>query len=274
MIVTSADGAGLLPARALIARGGWRSVRAPGWCPRRRSPAARAESIARHRAVVLLSTRGPRSRRARRDRRASSAAAAGCWSRPRRMSSRRCVAAMFGWKPAASFATTRQRADAGRHRPAASDLPPVRGARRQPRPGAVHARRGASRPEGWNVPARFNDGTPALLERAKARGASCCSPRTSIAAGTTFPLHPSFVPFVVEAVRYVSTRPSQPREFVVVAGAGRRARRARACTGGDGTDGRGERGSARIGDRRDDAGGVRADDRSRSAAGGAGDSGA
>jgi len=71
------------------------------------------------------------------------------------------------------------------------------------------------RPDGWQVPAQFSDGTPALLERTEGRGRVILFASDLDRRWNDFPLHPAFVPFVVEAVQHVSTRPSQPREFLV-----------------------------------------------------------
>ena len=60
------------------------------------------------------------------------------------------------------------------------------------------------RPEGWDVAARFSDGTPALLERGEGRGRIVLFASDFDRRWNDFPVQPSFVPFVVEAVRYVS----------------------------------------------------------------------
>ena len=60
------------------------------------------------------------------------------------------------------------------------------------------------RPEGWDIAARFSDGTPALLERAEGRGRIVLFASDLDRRWNDFPVQPSFVPFVVEAVRYVS----------------------------------------------------------------------
>jgi hypothetical protein len=60
------------------------------------------------------------------------------------------------------------------------------------------------RPDGWDVAARFTDGTPALLERAEGRGRLVLFASDFDRRWNDFPVQPSFVPFAVEAVRYVS----------------------------------------------------------------------
>ena len=70
------------------------------------------------------------------------------------------------------------------------------------------------RPEGWDIAARFSDGTPALLERAEGRGRIVLFASDFDRQWNDFPVQPSFVPFVVEAVRYVSgARP--PLDYLV-----------------------------------------------------------
>jgi aerotolerance regulator-like protein/VWA domain-containing protein len=71
------------------------------------------------------------------------------------------------------------------------------------------------RPEGWHVAAQFSDGTPALLERAEGQGRVVLFASDLDRRWNDFPLHPAFVPFVIEALRHVSQRPSQPHDFVV-----------------------------------------------------------
>ena len=58
--------------------------------------------------------------------------------------------------------------------------------------------------EGWDVAARFTDGTPALLERGEGRGRLVLFASDFDRRWNDFPVQPSFVPFAVEAVRYVS----------------------------------------------------------------------
>jgi hypothetical protein len=58
--------------------------------------------------------------------------------------------------------------------------------------------------EGWDVAARFGDGTPALLERSEGRGRLVLFASDFDRRWNDFPVQPSFVPFAAEAVRYVS----------------------------------------------------------------------
>lgn len=71
------------------------------------------------------------------------------------------------------------------------------------------------RPEGWQIPARFSDGSPAVLERPEGQGRVVLFTSDLDRRWNDFPLHPAFVPFVVEALQHVSARPSQRRDFVV-----------------------------------------------------------
>jgi hypothetical protein len=58
--------------------------------------------------------------------------------------------------------------------------------------------------DGWSVLARFSNGTPALLERGMGRGRVVLFASDVDRRWNDFPLHPAFVPFVLETVRYVS----------------------------------------------------------------------
>jgi hypothetical protein len=60
------------------------------------------------------------------------------------------------------------------------------------------------RADGWEVAARFTDGTPALLERAEGAGRVVLFASDVDRRWNDFPLHPSFVPFAIESVRHVS----------------------------------------------------------------------
>ena len=74
----------------------------------------------------------------------------------------------------------------------------------------------------WTVPsedadvaARFTDGTPALLERRHGNGRVLIFASDLDRRWNAFPLHPSFVPFVVEAVRHVAATHERARDYVV-----------------------------------------------------------
>ena len=87
------------------------------------------------------------------------------------------------------------------------------------------------RADGWDVAARFTDGTPALLERREGKGRVVLFASDLDRRWNDFPLHPAFVPFAVEAVRYVSAAPDRAREYVGRARARGRASRGPASTG-------------------------------------------
>lgn len=71
------------------------------------------------------------------------------------------------------------------------------------------------KPEGWDVAARFTDGTPALLERAEGSGRVVLFASDLDRRWNNFPVQPSFVPFVLEAVRYVSGTREGISDYVV-----------------------------------------------------------
>jgi hypothetical protein len=78
-------------------------------------------------------------------------------------------------------------------------------------------------PDGWTLIARFSDGSPALLERSLGRGRVVLFASDLDRRWNDFPLHPAFVPFALETVRYVAGDRRQAREYVVAdapAGAG------------------------------------------------------
>jgi hypothetical protein len=58
--------------------------------------------------------------------------------------------------------------------------------------------------KGWDVAARFADGTPALLERTEGSGRVVLFASDLDRRWNDFPLHPSFVPFVIESIGHVS----------------------------------------------------------------------
>ena len=74
------------------------------------------------------------------------------------------------------------------------------------------------RAEGWDVAAKFTNGSAALLER---RLSSDSKGRVVVFASDVdrqwndFPLHPAFVPFVLEAVRHITAAADVRRAYVV-----------------------------------------------------------
>lgn len=71
------------------------------------------------------------------------------------------------------------------------------------------------KPEGWNVAARFTDGSPALLERPEGSGRVLVFASDLDRRWNDFPLHPAFVPFTVEAIRHATGSTPAPRELTV-----------------------------------------------------------
>jgi hypothetical protein len=69
--------------------------------------------------------------------------------------------------------------------------------------------------EGWSVAAAFTDGTPALLERTEGRGRVLLFTSDLDRRWNDFPLHPAFVPFVLEAGRHAAGRPAFRRDVPV-----------------------------------------------------------
>ena len=71
------------------------------------------------------------------------------------------------------------------------------------------------RPDGWHVIARFSDATPALLERRAGQGRVVLFASDLDRRWNDFPLHPSFVPFALETVRYTAGERPSAREYTV-----------------------------------------------------------
>ena len=69
--------------------------------------------------------------------------------------------------------------------------------------------------KGWDVAARFTDASPALVERELGRGRVMVFASDIDRQWNDFPLHPAFVPFVVEAVRHVAGSAQRDREYLV-----------------------------------------------------------
>jgi len=70
-------------------------------------------------------------------------------------------------------------------------------------------------PDGWSVVARFSNGTPALLERSLGQGRVVLFASDVDRRWNDFPLHPAFVPFALEAVRYAAGDRQHAREFTI-----------------------------------------------------------
>ena len=76
-------------------------------------------------------------------------------------------------------------------------------------------RRGVSTRRLARCPPGSATGRPAVLERAVGAGKVVLFASDLDRRWNDFPLHPGFVPFVVEAVRYVAARPAPADEFLV-----------------------------------------------------------
>jgi hypothetical protein len=173
-----------------------------------------AEALSRYAAVVLLSTRGL-ERHAGETVGAFVRRGGGLLVAAAPDVEPSVLASMFGWK--ASFATTDS-----------TTVPSVLSVTdlRHPifRPfGALAANLGQVRfdhawkvhPDGWTIAARFTDGTPALVERHEDAGRIVLFASDVDRRWNDFPLHPSFVPFTVEAVRYVCGSRDDASDYVV-----------------------------------------------------------
>ena len=215
LVVTSADSPGFYMDRALVAAQeddpsplGARFV-APA-----EIGGGRAATIERHRAVALLSTRSL-------DRDARTAIAAfvrkggGLFVAASADLEPDVLGNMFGWSPA-QFNPQRQARAATL---TATDL-------RHPvfRPfAAMAANLGAIRftetwrlpGEGWTVAARFDDGSPALLERMEGQGRIVVFASDLDRRWNDFPVHPGFVPFILETLRYVSSGVVEPSAYLM-----------------------------------------------------------
>jgi hypothetical protein len=69
--------------------------------------------------------------------------------------------------------------------------------------------------EGWNVAATFTDGAPALLEREDGSGRVVLFTSDLDRRWNDFPLHPAFVPFVLESVRHAAGTRASGRELSI-----------------------------------------------------------
>jgi Aerotolerance regulator N-terminal/von Willebrand factor type A domain len=172
-----------------------------------------AEALSRYRAIVLLSTRGL-DRRARAPIAAFVRGGGGLLIAASPDVEEAVVSTMFDWPPARSAAEQRLKGTLS-----VTDL-------RHPifQPfGALAANLGNVRFErswrlksdAWEVAARFTDGSPALVERSEGKGRVVLFASDLDRRWNDFPLHPSFVPFAVETLHYVSGIRVDVREYVV-----------------------------------------------------------
>jgi hypothetical protein len=214
LIVTSPDAPGFYLQRALeAAQSADATALRPQLVGTSGLAGGRAASIAKHRAIVLLTTRGL-------DRAARDAIAAFVRSGGGLLIAASAdiepsvIAPLFGWAPAA-FGLTEPR-------PASLTATDVRHPIFRPF-GAFAANLGSVRftrgwrvdGAGWHVAARFDDGTPALLERQEGEGKVVLFASDLDRRWNDFPLHPSYVPFVGETLRHIASRTIEPDTFVV-----------------------------------------------------------
>jgi hypothetical protein len=181
--------------------------------PASRVGALTVEELSSHQGVALLSTRG--LERTARDRLMTYVKrGGGLFIAAAPDLEVAVLAEMTGWQPALTAVD-----QSGPLTLAATDL-------RHPilRPfGALAANLGQVRfdrswrisPDGWSVVARFSNGSPALVERALGQGRVVLFASDVNRGWNDFPLHPAFVPFAIEAVRYVGGDRREPREYTV-----------------------------------------------------------
>ena len=214
LVVTSPDSAGFYLARALEAADADGGAPLP---PRLVTAAeiagGRAAAIGAHRAVVLLSTRGL-DRSARDGVTTFVRGGGGLLVTAAPQVEPDVITAMFGWPPgqiteAASRDASLTATDA-RH-PIFRPFGPLAANLGQAR----FTRAWRVDPSGWHVAAHFDDGSPAVLERREGAGRIVLFASDVDRRWNDFPLHPSFVPFIVESVRHVASRRIEPDGFVV-----------------------------------------------------------
>jgi hypothetical protein len=68
---------------------------------------------------------------------------------------------------------------------------------------------------GWEVVARFTDGSPALLEKRDGNGRVLVFASDVDRRWNEFPLHPAFVPFAAESIRHIAGSRDGGREYLV-----------------------------------------------------------
>jgi hypothetical protein len=73
----------------------------------------------------------------------------------------------------------------------------------------------ALRSDGWEVLARFTNGSPALMERREGRGRVMLFTSDVSRRWNDFPLNPAFVPFTIETVRHAAGSSDRRRDYVV-----------------------------------------------------------
>ena len=170
------------------------------------------EDMARYAAVVLLSTRGF-DRRGREMLGGFVRAGGGLLIAAGANVEEPVLSAALGWQPLGAVEgkqSVRLSASDLRHpifrpfAPFAANLGQIRFER-------IWKMKGA----GWDVVARFTDGSPALLEKQVGDGHVLVFASDLDRQWNEFPLHPAFVPFAVESVRHVARTREARREYLV-----------------------------------------------------------
>jgi hypothetical protein len=222
LITSGANPSGYYVARALAALGGREAERID--VDSRTAQALTAEDLKKYSAVVLLSTRAL-DQRGRDATAAFVRAGGGLLIAGAPEVEAAVVSATFNWATAMTGTI---------EMPASVALSPTDPRHPVFRPFAsLSANLGQVRfvrawrvtPEGWDIAARFTDGNPALVERREGNGRVVLFASDLDRQWNDFPLHPAFVPFIIETVRYVSPPHDRGRDYVVgaaPAGAGLR----------------------------------------------------
>jgi hypothetical protein len=222
LITSGANPSGYYVARALAALGGREADRID--VDSRTAQALTAEDLKKYSAVVLLSTRAL-DQRGRDATAAFVRAGGGLLIAGAPEVEAAVVSATFNWATAMTGTI---------EMPASVALSPTDPRHPVFRPfGSLSANLGQVRfvrawrvtPDGWDIAARFTDGNPALVERREGNGRVVLFASDLDRQWNDFPLHPAFVPFIIETVRYVSPPHDRGRDYVVgaaPAGAGLR----------------------------------------------------
>jgi hypothetical protein len=214
LVVGDGDRAGLYLSRALETSAGDEGAIDAEVVPGTRVSAMSAAEASNYPVVALLSTRGL-DRQGRETLGAQVRAGAGLIVAASPDVEPQVLASMGDWQPPLNITVQR---DARLTLSATDPRHPIF------RPfGALAANLGQARfehawkvaPEGWAVIARFSNGSPALLERPLEKGRVILFASDVDRRWNDFPLHPGFVPFAIESVRYARGDRNTRREYTV-----------------------------------------------------------
>lgn len=214
LVLTNGGQGGLYVSRALETSAGEEGAVEADLVTGSRLSDMSAEEIANHPVIILLSTRNF-DRRAREQVVAHIRRGAGLFVAAGADVDQSVVAALTSWQPPFSAIE-----EGGQPLTLAATDP------RHPifRPfGTLAANLGQVRfartwrvqPDGWSVVARFSNGVPALLERSFDEGRVVLFASDLDRRWNDMPLHPAFVPFVIESVRHAAGSRRQIREYTV-----------------------------------------------------------